>query len=73
MPTPLIDGRPTSLVPQHQVAQPAELIPDARLVTVDRRRGLRWPWPAQPLLLGPVVRGHHRPWSAATATSRAHR
>ncbi|MFF9155615.1 alpha/beta fold hydrolase [Streptomyces sp. NPDC014846] len=35
MPTLVIGGGPTSLVPQDQVALLAELIPDARLVTVD--------------------------------------
>jgi pimeloyl-ACP methyl ester carboxylesterase len=35
MPTLVIAGGPTSHVPQDQVAQLAELIPDTRLVTVD--------------------------------------
>ncbi|MEU0005581.1 alpha/beta hydrolase [Streptomyces sp. NPDC006314] len=35
MPTLIIGGGPTSPIPQDQVAQLAELIPDARLVTVD--------------------------------------
>ncbi|MFG2352345.1 alpha/beta fold hydrolase [Streptomyces sp. NPDC048521] len=35
MPTLVIGGGPTSLIPQDQVARLAELIPDARLVTVD--------------------------------------
>jgi len=35
MPTLLIGGGPTSLVPQEQITTLAELIPDARLVTID--------------------------------------
>ncbi|WP_342456428.1 alpha/beta hydrolase [Streptomyces coeruleorubidus] len=35
MPTLLIGGGPTSLIPQEQVAALAELLPDARRVTID--------------------------------------
>lgn len=37
MPTLVIGGGPTSLIPQDQVALRAGLIPDASLVTVDAR------------------------------------
>ncbi|WP_330455963.1 alpha/beta hydrolase [Streptomyces sp. NBC_00820] len=35
MPTLVIGGGPSSFIPQHEVAQVAELVPDSRLVTLD--------------------------------------